>query len=280
MYECFICFIPTSKVKGKYPVSSKFISKLIAIFKGQRDIHHSHITGKIIGYAHNFCNLRCKENYYTIPVFAHDEFRFDFFLFLKGFRPSVWETTDISIAGKNPTNVNFVIIKNQVKFIDTNKYFQQSLTSLAAGMTNKERENIKNCREFLAETLMYIKDDEVDWILEYLSSGKGTIPYKMITDFDSLDIKPEKDFFDHEKFYSCLKEDNISVEEYENVKKIFNILKLQTLGDLNRIYNFQDTAILCEIFESRLILLQKLFKYNITLKNARVQVHFLDMFID
>ena len=112
--ERSICFIPTSKVKGKYPISSKFISNLIAIFKSQRDIHHSHVTGKIIGYAHNFCNLRCKENYYTIPVFAHNQFRFDFFLSLKGFRPSVWETTDVSIGGKNPTNVNFVIIKNQV----------------------------------------------------------------------------------------------------------------------------------------------------------------------
>ena len=60
----------------------------------------------------------------------------------------------------------------------------------------------------------------------------------------------------------------------------FNIFKLQTLGDLNRIYKFQDTAILCEIFESRSTLLQKLFKYNITLKNAIVQVHFLDVFID
>ena len=46
------------------------------------------------------------------------------------------------------------------------------------------------------------------------------------------------------------------------LKIFFNILKLQTLGDLNRIYNFQDTAILCEIFESRSTLLQKLFKYN------------------
>ena len=136
-------FIPTSKVKGKYPISSKFISNLIAIFKSQRDIHHSHVTGKIIGYAHNFCNLRCKENYYTIPVFAHNQFRFDFFLSLKGFRPSVWETTDVSIGGKNPTNVNFVIIKNQVWFIDTVKYFQQCLASLAASMTNKQRENVK-----------------------------------------------------------------------------------------------------------------------------------------
>ena len=187
-----------------------------------------------------------------------------FFFFLKkGFRPTVWETTDISIGGKNPTNVNFVVIKNQVRFLDTIKNFQQSLASLAASMTNDERENVKkNCRNFLAEKLMCIKDDDEKWILEYLSLGKGTIPYQMITDFDSLNIKPEKDFFEQEKFCSCLKEDNISTEEYENVKKFFNILKLETLGDLNRIYNFQDTAILCEIFESRSTLLQKLFKYN------------------
>ena len=98
---------------------------------------------------------------------------------------------------------------------------------------------------------MHINDDDEKWILEYLSSGKGTRPHQMITDFDSLNIKPEKDFFEHEKCYSCLKEDNISTEECENVKKCFNILKLETLGDLNRIYNLQDTAILCEIFESR-----------------------------
>ena len=59
---------------------------------------------------------------------------------------------------------------------------------------------------------MYIKDDDEKWILEYISSGKGIIPYQMITDFDSLNIKPEKDFFEHEKFYSCLKEDNIFTE--------------------------------------------------------------------
>ena len=83
----------------------------------------------------------------------------------------------------------------------------------------------------------------------------------MITDFDALNIQPEKDFFEYDSFYSTLKGKN-SVEEYENVKNFFTILRLKTLEDLNRIYNFQDTAILCEIFESRSALLQKLFKYN------------------
>ena len=39
-------------------------------------------------------------------------------------------------------------------------------------------------------------------------------------------------------------------------------MKLKNLGELNKIYNFQDTIILCEIFEQRSEHLQKLFKYN------------------
>ena len=147
LYGHAICFKPTDKVKGKFPISSKFLSNMIGIVRNQRDIHHSHVTGKINGYAHNFCNLKCRENHYTIPVFAHNQFRFDFFLFLKGLRPNVWETTEIAIGGKNPTDVNFVIIRNQVWFIDTVKYFQQSLGSLAESMTDTERKNVRKiCR--------------------------------------------------------------------------------------------------------------------------------------
>ena len=86
---------------------------MIDILKNQVVLHHSHVTSKIIGYAHDFFNQKCRENYYIIPVMAHNQFRFDFFLFLKGIRPSVWETADISIGGKNLTDVNLAIIKNQ-----------------------------------------------------------------------------------------------------------------------------------------------------------------------
>ena len=103
------------------------------------------------------------------------------------------------------------------------------------------------------------KDEK--WVLDYLVSDKGTIPYQMITDFDSLKRNISQEFFSYEDFYSDLKEKTISKEEYENGKKFCKILKLKTLGDLNLIYNFQDTTILCEIFEERSSL-QKLFKYN------------------
>ena len=84
LYQPSICFIKTDKIKGEIPISNKFLSNAFAISKNRKVIHHSHVTGKIIGFAHDFCNQRCRENYYTIPVFAHNQFRFYFFSIFKG----------------------------------------------------------------------------------------------------------------------------------------------------------------------------------------------------
>ena len=53
---------------------------------------------------------------------------------------------DIVIGGKNPTDINFAYISNQVQFIDTIKYFQQSLGGLANSLTSSEKATINNER--------------------------------------------------------------------------------------------------------------------------------------
>ena len=135
----------------------------------------------------------------------------------------VLEVLEPAIGGKNSTDVNFAIIRNQVRFIDTVKYFPQSLGSLADSMTDIERKNVRKiCRKFLAEKLMLLNDEDEKWVLDYLASGKGMIPYQMITTFDSLNICPETDFFKHEDFYSSLKEKNISEEQRSTLlQKLF-----------------------------------------------------------
>ena len=77
-----------------------------------------------------------------------------------------------------------------------------------------------------------------------------------------LSISPDKDFFELHQFYSNMKDSVLSTEEYENVKNFYMILNLSNLGELNQIWNFQDTIILCEIFEQWSSLLQKIFNYN------------------
>ena len=69
---------------------------------------------------------------------------------IKGLRAGVGKTRDIVIGGKNPTNINFVHIGNQAQFIDTIKYFQQSLAALAGSLTSFEKAEIsKACENYL-----------------------------------------------------------------------------------------------------------------------------------
>ena len=82
----------------------------------------------------------------------------------------------------------------------------------------------------------------------------------MIARYDSLDTKPgDGEFFLPHSFYSSLKDTTMSDEEYENLKKFYKTMKFENLGEPNKIYNFQDTIILCVIFEQRSVHLQKLF---------------------
>ena len=133
IYSTLIKFVETDQVKGM-PMSKIFVDNSKGIMRDKTHIHHSLVSGKIIGYAHSYCNYRVRENKPKLSIIAHNLFRFDFFFLLKGLRAGVWKTRDITIGGTNPTNINFTIIGNQVIFIDPVKYFQQDLQTLASNL--------------------------------------------------------------------------------------------------------------------------------------------------
>ena len=98
LYSSIVRLCETGKVKG-IPISKKINEKLNGIKQEGYVIHHLHITGEIIGYAHPYCNEKVRENYCKTPVVAHNLFKFDFFFLLKGLRAGVWKTHNINIGG-------------------------------------------------------------------------------------------------------------------------------------------------------------------------------------
>ena len=119
-------------------------------------LHHSHVTGKILEYAHDFCNWKVRENH-NFTCLAHNAFGFDFFLLLKCIRLSVWKTKNLSLGGSNLTNINFGSLSNQIKFVDTLKYYQQSLAQLASIITSNEKASVKNVTRQFLYSLGYIR---------------------------------------------------------------------------------------------------------------------------
>ena len=104
-----------------------FFESVHRIINVKIHLHHSHVTGKIIGYAHDFCNVKVRVNQNQFSCIAHNFFGFGMFFLIKGIRLSVWGIKDVNIGGTGMTNINFASISNQVKFINTMIYFLTSL---------------------------------------------------------------------------------------------------------------------------------------------------------
>ena len=60
LYKKSIHFLPTDKISTDFLASEKFLNNLFFIFHDNHVVHHSHVTGKIIGHAHEYCNYQVR----------------------------------------------------------------------------------------------------------------------------------------------------------------------------------------------------------------------------
>ena len=160
-------------------------------------LHHSHVTGKILGYAHDFCNEKVRENKDIFSCIAYKFFGFDVYFLLKGIRVSVWDTKDINIGDSGLATINFGSI-GEVKVIDRMKYFLTSLGRLAVTLDPIERERIEKLTiQFLTTDSYFSKvwkeltDNQKKIVLEIIVNGKGVIRYRKVESIHSLSIVPE-----------------------------------------------------------------------------------------
>ena len=77
---------PKSDITYDTITFNNFFKNVNQIFKVKIHLHHSHVTGEILGYVHDFCHLRVRENKTEFVVFAHNFFGFDMYFLLKEFR--------------------------------------------------------------------------------------------------------------------------------------------------------------------------------------------------
>ena len=178
--------------------------KFYKMIKSKVHLHRSHTTGEILGNCHDFCNWKIRENKDTISLIGHNFLGFDIFYMVKGYRSSCWGTKDLNMGGTNLTNVNFANISDQVKIIDTLKYYQTTLANLASTADEFEKSNIKkNIQQFFENRNYFnqvwksLKQENRDKILDLIAEGKGIMPYEKVLDAKSLLPKPEQDFYDH-----------------------------------------------------------------------------------
>ena len=76
IYNLLVHF-PVTDIQYETFTTDSFVINAHRLIKMNVHLNHSHITGKRLGYTHDFCNLRVKENIFQIPVIAHNLFGFN-----------------------------------------------------------------------------------------------------------------------------------------------------------------------------------------------------------
>ena len=266
-----IIFLPHSDIDYDTPTTDNFFIHVNRLIKDKVHLHDSHITGKILGYSHDFCNTSVIEKTRSdTPFVAHKYFGFDIFYYLKAYIASTSCSKKLNIGGTNFTHVNYGIIDNEIKLIDSLKYYQKSLADLSSTLTPEEkRAVVKVTKQFFNQHYYFstvwpnltLKLQEK--ILDIVTSGKGITCYELIVDMKSLLLMPDDEqFWNKTELFSELKLQAVDEESYENSKFLYKTLKMRNLGDLNDLYNTQDVILLCEFLESRFQVMQNTYGFN------------------
>ena len=120
-----------------------------------------------------------------------------------------------------------------LRFIDSLQFFLLSLDKFVAFNKPVDFEIMKQFEE----------DDE----RRALILRKGVYPYEYMDSFERFN---ETSLPPKEAFYSKLKDEHISDDDYENAKKVWEAYECKTLGDYHDLYLATDTLHLADVFEN------------------------------
>ena len=196
--------------------------------------NHCHFTSKMLGYAHNKCNLRYKfkkdnaNDEYLINVFAHNSQNFD-----QSFLIRALQNLDNKIPFSClPRNSNKFISLQIGSFIfkDSYLFLNKSLDYLTKTIDDNDRISLK--QEFGKNYQLLTK--------------KGIYPYDY---FDNTKKYNEQKLPDKKEFFNKINNKNISDEDYNHAKNVFEKFNCKNLLDYSILYLKTDICHLSDIFQ-------------------------------
>ena len=199
VYGTMIDFPPSNFMYDTI-TTSNFFKNLHHLIKFKVHLHHSHITGNILGYAQDFFNWNVCENKSEIALIAHNLFGFGMLFFIEGYRATAWGTKDLNFGGEILTRINYGNIARETKSIDILKYYQRSLGELAATLSENEKNLVKqltkqffNQNLYFSEVWKHLSDSQKNKTLEIIAKDNGIILNEKIVDMSSMLLTPEND---------------------------------------------------------------------------------------
>ena len=220
---------------------------------------HCHITGKYRGSAHQTCNLKLQisAEKIKIPVVFHNLKSYDSHFIMNELGELIKKGEDIpdnvyiknkegkmvkdesvsrisvSVIAQNAEKYMAFYIGKHLSFIDSFAFMSSSLDELAGNLEDRD--------------FIYTKDYFTDPVQFNLMKRKGVYPYDYMDSFSKFN---DTELPQREDFYSLLKGENISEDDYKHAKDVWNTFNLQNMGEYHDLYLQTDILLLTDVYEN------------------------------
>lgn len=222
---------------------------------------HDHFTGRFRGAAHEACNSKytskLKDKQFNIPVVFHNGRGYDFYHVMQGVKKHLSEIDKLEVTAVNMEKFRAINFRS-FRFIDSMQFVNGSLEkqveNLVKETLKKDRPKVfKPVLAYLQQMAKKIlvkstRSQRNQWALRTLDicTSKGIYPYEWADSFEKM---KEQSLPGKKEFFSALRNEGISDEDYTKAKKAWKCFGCKNFGEYTRIYCDLDVLLLEVIFE-------------------------------
>ena len=192
---------------------------------------HNHLSGKYRGASCQSCNTKEGKATKLIPVFFHNGSNYDFHFLIEElmkYEDTYNKVKLLSKSSENYISIDYGSNYKKLRFLDTYRFMLKGLSDIAKSMD---------------EFPILEKEFEGD---TDLLKQKGFYPYEYMN--SSMKFKDKK-LPEVEQFYSKLKRETITKDEYKHAQRVWEHYNCKTLLDYHNLYLKSDVLILADAFE-------------------------------
>ncbi|MCP4458319.1 MAG: hypothetical protein GY816_09905, partial [Cytophagales bacterium] len=202
-----------------------------------KHLDHCHYTGKVLGYAHEVCNLQRKTPK-KLPIIFHNFKGYDCHLLIKKLCELEDDLWNVKLIPKNMEKYTSVITE-KFRFIDSLQHLSASLDELVENLKTVGEDKFKSIKCHVDE-LYGGSQRKLELLLR-----KGVYPFKYMDSF----AKFEEGLPPIEEFHNDLKNEPCSAEDYQHVQNMWNEFGMRNMGDLCDVYVQSDVLLLADVLQ-------------------------------
>ncbi len=197
----------------------------------RRCLDHDHLTGRLLGTAHDYCNLRRRERA-QLSCFAHNFSGYDSHFLVRAMarEPRVTNTFAIPL---NTQKFKSVTVNKRIRFLDSCQFLPSSLAKLTETLVASDS-------PFSILDKMAPRPEE-----KRLLQRKGVYPYSFATSPEALAAAtalPERSHF-----FSELSGEECSEADYEHARQVWKTFGCKNMLDYTALYVRADVHLLADV---------------------------------